>query len=266
MFGFPKVQRQEISQYKANFLRSVTLQFLFNPCESIVEDKEFIYERFKESLPRISNKNTQGLEISFNDSSKTPVFKPLTSSDKGLEFKSLDGNKVLEVSENKIDLTIRGSVYKNFDSLNEDINAIIDIINNSNIKIINRVAIRKLNIIEFNTGGVKTPPLEIVKLILNPNLLNGILLFPKSEKIFQNINTVNFIDGINRLNFIYGLIRKDDTANAGQILIDIDLFKEGALISNEIKTSLIEINEEIFNIFDWSICENAKALLKQKNV
>ena len=123
---------------------------------------------------------------------------------------------------------------------------------------------KKINIVDFSLeGNDKISFLDVVKMILNPKLVNGIDSFPKSSSISQNINTINYSEGEDRLNLIYGLLKPSELDfKNGQVVIDIDLFKESSLNSKNLVNYFTEINNEIFNVFNWCISENAKSILK----
>ena len=66
----------------------------------------------------------------------------------------------------------------------------------------------------------------------------------------------------NRLNIVYGLLAPSQMKSKKQILLDIDLF----YFNQNTQLDLIgekwtEINDEIFNIFNWAISSELKAEL-----
>ena len=264
MFEFPSINRSLIKEYKGNFLRSVALQIKYPKSIDIASDKEHVSSLFKTILPRINDTKTSSLQISFNQDDKTPVLQPVSSNSLGFEMKSNDGAKILTVLEDTLSYSIAGSVYENFNQIQNEILIISNIIKKNNIEVLSRVAIRKINIVDFSLeGNDKVSPLDVAKMILNPKLLNGIDSFPKTSSIVQNVNTINYSEGENRLNLIYGLLKPSELdSKNGQVVIDIDLFKESSLSSDSLVEYFTEINDEIFNVFNWCISENAKLILK----
>ncbi len=264
MFGFPEIDRSLIKDYKGNFLRSVALQIKYPKSKNIASDREYVSSLFKAILPRISDTKTSSLQISFNQDEKTPVLQPISSNSFGFEMKSNDGAKILTVLDDTLSYSVAGSAYENFSQIQNEISLMLSIVKKNNIEVLSRIAIRKINIVDFSLeGNDDVSPLDVAKMILNPKLVNGIDSFPMTSSITQNINTINYLEGEDRLNLIYGLLKPSELdSKDGQVVIDIDLFKESSLSSNNLAEYFTNINNEIFNVFNWCISENAKSILK----
>ena len=264
MFGFPEINRSLIKEYRGNFLRSVALQIKYSKNNDITSDREYVYSLFKVTLPRIKDVKQSSLQISFNQDDQTPILQPVSNNSLGFEMKSNDGTKILTVLEDVLSYNISGSSYENFSQIQNEISQILDILKKNNVGILSRIAIRKINIVDFSLqGNDNMSPLDVAKMILNNQLVNGIGSFPKAGSIVQNINKVNYSEGEDRLNLIYGLLKQSESdSKNGQVIIDIDLFKEGNLDSNHLVEYFTGINNEVFNIFNWCISENAKSILK----
>lgn len=264
MFGFPKTDRAIIGQFKDNFLRSCVFQIKYPKNESILLKENYILDVFGSTLPRKNEIKGKNLQVAFTES-HTPIFQSFSTDMSGLEMKSNDGLKVLTVTDDTITYTISGKAYKNFDTISLELRQIEDIIRHNNIDFLTRIAIRKINILDFRYDSLEASPMDIVKMILNPALVHGISYFPNINFITQNVNTVSYSNQENNLNIVYGLVNQlISNENQGQIVIDIDLFKEGILNENSVTNCFTEINGEIFNIFNWAISENAKTILTKK--
>lgn len=264
MFDFPAIDRSLIKEYKGNFLRSVALQIKYPKNIDIASDKEYVTLLFKSILPRIKDVKQSSLQISFNQDDQTPILQPVSNNSLGFEMKSNDGTKILTVLEDVLSYNISGSSYENFSQIQNEVLHILNIFKKNNVETLSRIAIRKINIVDFSLqGNDNMSPLDVTKMILNAQLVNGVDSFPKASSIVQNINTINYSEGENRLNLIYGLLKQSESGSKnGQVIIDIDLFKEGNLDSNLLVKYLTNINNEIFNVFNWCISENAKSILK----
>ena len=263
MFEFPIIDRSLIKEYKGNFLRSVMLQIKYPKCTEIASDREYVASLFKSILPRINDVKTGSLRISFNQNDKNPVLQPIPDNSLGFEMKSNDGAKILVVLEDSLNFSISGSVYENFDQIQNEILLILNILEKNNVQLLSRIGIKKINIVDFSLeGNDKISFLDVVKMILNPKLVNGIDSFPKSSSISQNINTINYSEGEDRLNLIYGLLKPSELDfKNGQVVIDIDLFNSSITPISELINTSDSINKEIFNVFNWSLSETFLNLL-----
>ena len=131
------------------------------------------------------------------------------------------------------------------------------------IENIRRLAIRKINIVEFK---ISDNPSEILEFLITPELLSNLNYFPNANLIRQNIHTINYHEDSYRLNLKYGLnVPPPPNTELGQVLIDIDLFNSSTINVSEIFNIADSINSEIFNIFNWTISENILQLLNEKN-
>lgn len=263
MFGFPKADRELLNKFKKNYLKSVIFQLKFPANKSILDNRKNIIDKFADLFPRSQDIKPQGFEIAFKVD-QTPIIQSIPEKQTGYELKSNDGQKVLAITIDTISYTISGNVYSDFENLLSEIKLITEIIDACNIIHITRLAIRKINVIDFiipdaNEGS----PMNFLSFVLNQNLLSNVSYFPSTENINQKLHTVNFAKDDSRLNLRYGLLVPIIEKKAGQIIIDIDLFKVGNIDNNKSIDLLREINIEIFNIFNWSLSENAIIQLQQ---
>lgn len=256
MFGFEK---KNPSSFKRNFLRTVIFQVKFSENQSIESNKQDVIELFQKDFPKKLSLVGDGFEIIF-DRNKTPLVQKFQDQ-KGVELRSLDGKRALSINTNTFTYTIAGNVYKNYNQLKEDLILLDVFLKKFNISTVNRVAIRKLNIIDFKAGK---NPISGLKHLINPDLLANLSYFPSSDKISQNFQNVNYVQDPFQLNLKYGmnmLPKSIDGDNFGQVIIDIDLFRIGEMTSQNMFQVTDEINSEIFNVFNWVISENALKIL-----
>ncbi len=253
MFGFKEFKPKTFNK---NFLKTVIFQIAYEKVE-FEKNKEEIIKIFNGRFPRTNTKATSGIEISFKDN-QTPILQNLKQPD-GLEMKSEDGQKVLNITESLLSYTVSGRAYKNYSTLKEDLDQLDTFIKLCDIKSVNRIAIRKINIIEF-MDEENSP--EMLNYIINSDLLGNLNFFPYPGKINHNIQLLNYQDGKDYLNIKYGLnILPKNATKIGQILIDIDLFSLESIDSMKVFDVSDKINKEIFNIFNWVISENTLNLL-----
>ena len=190
MFGFPTIDSSIKNSFKRNFLRNVSFQIRFDESEKIFENKSKIHTLFESKYPRLNDVVSNSVQIQI-DTHETPIVNSIKG--KGFALRSNDGNKTLNFSKDSIDINIVGVGYKNFDEiLNFEILKIKELLIILDIKKINRIAIRKINIIGVVINE-NTNLTLIAKDLLNQKISNGLDCFPKDELINQNINNVNYL-------------------------------------------------------------------------
>lgn len=256
MFGFKEVIHKE---YKNNFLRTVVFQLLFEKNDQLENKRSEIKELFKSSFPRFSTSKGKGFEISFNNENTN--FQPM---EEGyiISLKSEDGQKSIEINETTLSFTITGKAYKCFDNLNEELKNIVDFLKLCSIQSISRLALRKINIVEFKNDN--NNPTDILTFLLNLDLVSQLNSYPNRNHINHCLQVLNYKDGNNHLNIKYGLIIPEQlNTEIGQLIIDIDLFKQELIDVDTIISNSNTINSEIFNIFNWLINDNTKKILNE---
>lgn len=255
MFGFPKVNPAIKDSFKRNFLRNVTFQIKFENTEKLFEHKSRIHSKFETKYPRLNDSVSNQLEIQINNH-ETPIIN--TTKGKGFVLKSSDGNRTINFSTNQIDININGIGYKNFqDILNFEIQIIQNLLIDFEISVVNRIAIRKINIIGLGIND-NTNLTQISKELLNERISYSLDSFPMEEKINQNINNINYLDGSDGLNLKLGHTLQPNNPKVGHIICDIDRYNSATNNTENIKTIFETINDEIFEIFIWFL--NAKSI------
>ena len=256
MFGFEK---KNPSSFKRNFLRTVIFQVKFSENQSIENNKNEIIEMFRSNFPKRLSMIGDGFEIIF-DRNKTPLVQKFQDQ-KGVELRSIDGKKALSINSSSFTYTVAGNVYKNYNELKSDLSLLDVFFKKFNIATLNRVAIRKLNVVDFKAGK---NPISGLKHLINQDLLANLSYFPSNDKVSQNVQTVNYIQNPFQLNLKYGmnlLPKANSGDNFGQVIIDIDLFRIGEMSYQNLFEVTDQINQEIFDVFNWVISENALKIL-----
>jgi len=262
MFNFPKIEREDNFRYKNNFLNTVVFQVKFNPIDQVVNSIPGLKSLLSTFYP--NNKNIVKVEGSFNFDQKTPLLQSAKSTTQGIEFRNSSGDNVLSVTEDAITLTILGSSYKNFDSAITLFDSFfVEISRIIGIENVNRVAIRKINIIQATTDETSDKNL-LMQAIYNDALINNITYIPSSQYLDSTVITNKYVNKNFNLNLIYGLLpAQNRNYKERQFLLDIDLFNESQVELNNVTSLFNEINEEIFNIFNWSFQDKIKTMLNQ---
>lgn len=254
MFGFPKKDREDGFQYQRNFLRSVILRIDYSRNRKIVDKKDTLKNAFKDSFPNSNDiVDTQGV-LRFED--KTPIFEPQSSSEQGIELKSKDLQKNLKITDTFIAYTIGGSSYTNFEIAFSTVKQAFKAIQGSNVVIenINRIAVRKTNVVDF-TITEKANIIDAVSSMFNNALNKNIIELPNNKAVSSYNQSVVYNELPYKLNLNYGYRRgmDEDTWNA---VVDIDIFNEepseGFELS-QIEEEFSRINKAVFDVFHWSL-------------
>ena len=252
IFVFPEVGHK---QFKNNFLKVVVFQIQFNRINNFKEKKAQIIESFKDLFPRIGSPQS-GFEISFTNT-QTPIVQQVKS-DENIEMKSLNGQKTLNISSSSIALNITGKEYKSYDHLKQDLENITNFLNICEVRELNRIAIRKINIVDFKYPD--NNPYPVLISLLNENLLGNLDYYPSNECLIQNIHTLVYKKGHYNFNIKYGF-NIPPIQSLGQLIIDFDLFNVGKTPVVDMFNVLDSINLEIYAAFNWIITENLLTLL-----
>jgi uncharacterized protein (TIGR04255 family) len=263
MFGFPN-NCQERESFNQNFLKSVVFQIQFKTTELINQKRDEIKQSFVKTHPRMQETISKGFEIKMN-ADKTPVVQPVSDTGEGFLLRSQDGQSSITFSKDSINISSSGKVYNNFEAFFKNISQIKNVFNLCNIQELTRVSIRKINIIDFEIPAEeKSSPVDVLSMILSPDLLSNLSYLPDKDYVRNNIHTLNFVKDNNILNLKYGVISPDENKRQGQIVIDIDLINKNILNTNDLESISKSINDELFNVFFWTLCEDAISTLKAK--
>jgi uncharacterized protein (TIGR04255 family) len=258
MFGFLKADRPQGGQFKRNLLKSVIFQVKFERAEDVVAGFKAKRGILKNKLP-ITNSILQNFaEVRF-EKDKTPIIQTASSPNHGYEFKTEDNNKTLVITEDTLSYTIAGPSYQRFSvAISEIKKDFFPILKESNVSNFTRIAIRKINLIEPIEPTYSNK--DLLFMAFNKDLIRGIASFPDMARVASGVTNVTMENADNRLNIVYGLLAPSQMKPKKQILLDIDLFyfnQNTPLDLIEEKWS--EINDEIFNIFNWAISGELKA-------
>lgn len=255
MFGFEKVEHKK---FKKNFLKTVIIQLSFEKCNLLQGKLKEIEQIFKNDFPRFNSAKGKGFEISLGNEDAN--FHQIEGSHQ-IDMRTLDGQKVLTINEEVLSLTISGNIYESFEGLSPEIEKIMSFFSICEILKFKRIAIRKINIVEFK---ITEDPSSILQLLLNPNLIGNINFIPNKKDVNHYIQSLNYAKEDFFLNIKYGLnIPPQENTGIGQVIIDIDLYKKADIESGEIKTLLETINSEIFYTFNWVISEDTIKLINE---
>ena len=259
MFGFPLATRPDAGHFRQNLLKSVIFQIQFQPTDEFLEGFKAKKAELKTKFP-ITNQISRGTaQVKFQND-KTPIVQTAKNENHGYEFKTENNDKTLTVTPDTLSFTVNGSAYKNFPSvlseIESDFSHILDELGVTNF---HRIAIRKINLIEpkstiFSNEGLLSE-------VFNEDLVNNLKSFPDTSFISSGITNVTLENMDNKLNLIYGLMTTDQQKKL--ILLDIDLF----LVNQNLPLTLLgstwkAINDEIFNIFNWSLSGKIKAQIQ----
>ena len=263
MFGFPTEERPQGFQFKSNLLKSVIFQVKFDRTEEVVAGFKAKRETLKNQLPITNTISQNFAQVKF-EKDKTPIVQTASSPTHGYEFKTEDNNKTLVITEDTLSYTIAGPLYQNFSvTLSEIKNDFFHILKECQVLSFNRIAIRKINLIEPIDPTLSNK--DLLLMAFNEDLVHSIISFPDTTRLASGVTNVTMENDKKKLNLVYGLLAPSQKKGKKQILLDMDLF----FFNQSIPLSLIEakwteINNEIFNIFNWAISGKLKADLLSK--
>lgn len=263
MFEFPKVEKPRDFQYKHNFLKSVIFQVKYPFINKVVNNIPLLKDRlgklFKNSGEIFKS------EVGFKFEEKTPILQSTKSLTQGIEFRSDDGYKILAITEDSITYTIFGASYSNFENTTKELQQFFsNILDELGIKTLNRIAIRKINIIELEIlQQVKKN--DIIQAVFNKPLVDSLNFIPSINYLASHISNNIYKKDTYQLNLNYGLVPNQNETSKWQFLLDIDLFSlTSDFVSSDLINEFQNINDEIFNIFNWALLDSVKNSLNQE--
>ena len=252
MFGFTPISRTSEFKYKRNLIQSAIFQLCYPTTEAPVCRQDDIARLLSDHFPK-RLQIAQG-QISFPaDSGRTPTT-PLTSSVIGLEFHSTDESRVLSITKDAVVYTVPGLAYTNHHEIVSEIEQLIpQLFSICEITGISRVSTRKINLIQY-ISKTEINPLDTIQKVFNKSLAQNLSSLPASNFLAHSVANLSFVDGLNQLNLVYGLLPPVVGPNTRKVVLDIDmLVATDVLPLSKIADTFRLINSEIFNIFRWSL-------------
>ncbi|MCC5917955.1 MAG: TIGR04255 family protein [Cryomorphaceae bacterium] len=236
----------------------VVFEIYFESFKALKDCKEDIIEIFKSDFPRFQAEPVKGFEFRFKENVSN--FQQVEGSFQIL-MKSENGQSVLTIKENILNLSIGKGEYQSFDQVRNLFKKIKHFFQLCERPTYNRVGIRKINIIEFKRNE---SPVDVIPFLVNSNITNSVNEWPGKNKINQNIQLINYVQDSNNLNIKYGLNTQGKSNDEiGQFILDIDLVQNNVIDINNLEDVSLELNREIFNVFNWVLNDNAKKLLNE---
>ena len=258
MFGFPKVTHKI---FKNNFLKTAIFQIRYSELELTLDHFEKIEELFKASLPRIVKRKEKNFKLNLNSNAKIEQNTPELGY--YFELKSLNGLKKISIAGDTLDFTISGDEYAGFKSIDQDLNNIIDLLSILGVKEVLRVAIRKINILEFDSLESTA---DMLRYVITENLLGYLDEFPLGKHLKHSMQSIvmHNEENLTSLYLRYGFNVVPIVGNEkNQIVVDIDIFKNAEIKNADILTVFNLNNIEIFNTFNWVINEKILNILNE---
>ncbi|GAW87814.1 conserved hypothetical protein [Bathymodiolus platifrons methanotrophic gill symbiont] len=245
--------------YKTLFLKEVIFRIDFpSPLEGIEKQlpnklTKAILEKFPISEPQ----KTHAQEFQFAG----PNFQSKTSEIMQWVFHGENRKKSLTIEPTSFVILVRD--YKSYEDFIEDFNHILTVLFNENKDITaGRVGLRYVNLIDLN----EPEPLEWKKHV-NEQIL-GIIDFHEEKQFLTRIFHIveyNF-DGLS-VKYQFGIANSDYPAQIKkkQFVLDIDAYSHGAFDYGDILNCVEDAHVKIQDIFERSITDETRQLMKQKN-
>jgi len=252
VFGF---QKADYKIFNRNFLRRVVFRIDFKKNDNFQLNEDFIKSVFSNFFPRFVKAEGSGLQITMDN--QNPKFKQIKGNESFI-LKSSDGLTTIEINERTFSLSFDNMAYKSSENIRGLLN-LIDKFFNGRIDFLNRISIKKINIIEFDNDE---NPNGVLYFLLNNSVIGNVDSFPNTNLINHNLQSVNYRNDDFYLNLKYGMnIPPISNIKIGQVIIDIELVKHSVSQLSELGSVFEDINEEVFNVFCALINNNAKSIL-----
>src|SRR5690554_5257876 len=103
MFGFKKIDRSNIGDFKKNYLRNVVVQVKFDDSFQLDEKIDTFKETFRDEFPRFKEQSRHSLNVTIGED-KTPIIEPSTTVNNGFDLRSESGNKLLSCNIDAVTL------------------------------------------------------------------------------------------------------------------------------------------------------------------
>lgn len=154
-----------------------------------------------------------------------------------------------------------GREYVNFDAFKSVLGSFSNFFSSVSIKIVKRISLRKINMMEFN--NIQDNKLGYTDVILNKALLINSDIVP-STNLQQGIQTLNYAIGDWKLDFKYGIVSPTLPEKVKpKVVLDIDIANIGEINQENVESTLLKINQQVFNVFSWSLSDSFKKFMNE---
>ncbi|MBC6991670.1 TIGR04255 family protein [Hymenobacter sp. BT491] len=251
MFGFPPAPRSENFRFAHNLLKTVVFQVKFPEADVLSKSQE-IKGLLASSFPISKEISLNELRVEMAD--KTPIVSARQGG-RALEFQSSNSKKIFTLKNDELSLTVLGEEYVNYETVLLDLERTIYSVGSLlRLDFLNRVAIRKINLINFKDESGSQRLDGLMQLVFNPVLAQQDVGIPSSNYLFSSVHNSTFVNGTVTLNVVHGILPELAPDGARQIVYDIDLFDSSVdQRFSGLHDLFSAINVEIFNAFTWSI-------------
>ncbi len=255
MFGF---QKSEYKIFKRNFLRKVVFRIDFKKNENIQFNEDSIKTVFSEYFPRFVKTEGNGIQITIGN--QDPKFEHLKGNESFI-LKTSDGLTTIEMNERTFSLSFDNTSYESSESIRRLFRLISEFFDGK-IDVLNRISLKKINIIEFDNNE---NPNGVLYFLLNNSVIGNIDSFPSTDLINHNLQSVNYRNEDYYLNLKYGMnIPPVANTKIGQVIIDIELVKHSISELSNLGLVFDTINEEVYNVFLYLTKRKCKINIKWK--
>jgi len=264
MFGFPDSHRKDGFKHKKNLLRTAIFQLKYPKVETIRENHEKLERQLLSKFPNKKDLMRGEAKIRF-EPSKTPILESASGAKNGFEFRTEDDKKIFRIAEEAFSYTVFGDVYMNFEETSKELEGLLlPALETCGIDAVSWVSARKINIMEPSVSDNFTSA-SLLNFAFNENIISHIMAFPNTTIVKSGVSQVTLKTADYRLNFSYGLLPKPPEVKMDkpQLILDIDLISESQFQVKDVIPEWRKINQEMYNIFNWSISEQLKASLDE---
>ncbi len=230
----------------------------FDSLNNFESKKPALKKIFEKNFPSINEQPIQGISFEIGNSDETPIIETRSDLNR-IVFSSNSNKSSIGITNDSLTHSIQGADYINFNSFKENQKMILESFDKLDLESLNRVAVRKTNIIEFSLKqDSDANAIEVAEFVLSQELMSDTMNIPNNKFVSQCIKTLRFQNEHYNLLLNYGLVGATNAQTKNHILVDIDLFLEENVLKENLFNEFEKINSEVFNIFIW--CMSAESI------
>ncbi len=263
MFGFPDIER---SRFDNNFLRSVSVNISFEPCDSVLNTLSADTEILAETPNRSSNTIS---ELRVGTTVKK-FYRQIR--DNEIVLKSDNEETELRISDSSVSFTLIVNEYSGFESIESKIFHIIDGLKNAGVENVKKIVVKKLNLLNFKLSSAGDEEGMLPRLSpINDLLIPGLVPTPagvikvNDHLVLSSCAIKLCDDGGFFMEISPATVVNTDTADddnvEGSVSIGIAAKSTHSLPIEDVKERITMLNKEIFKAFCWMLSNKGKSLL-----
>lgn len=262
MFGFPEVPRKV---YKSNFLRHISITLNYKKIsDGISLDYESFAPILSDFFPDFNIGEKRDIGVSFNQQKGIIEREVESHFSNVLIFKNDKTNSSIKISDTDIEIDIEGRLYSSFTDIRRVLEGIFDkCCKTLSINEFLNISIKKLNVLEIDKEGRGKEGFEDFVYSAYNNFMNNDLSIPTKRFVINDFRSINMHNENSLLNLKYGINSPENVpGDIKHIFIDARILQNMVNVQDALN-SIDKINQELFNIYNWTISEKLINLINE---